>query len=79
MSNHIYSEVKPYFVGNDEYALRIFAFPADNEIDFEIYNKDGDYMTTITSNRPDLATSVVWRYLKGIPTDAITYVAEGSL
>jgi hypothetical protein len=70
----IYTEYPRYFVGRDEFSLRAFAYPSKGEIDFEIY-RDGEYLATITSNAPHLSTSVVHRYLKGIPTPCITYVS----
>lgn len=71
-----FTQIESYFVGNDEYMLRIFAYPQHNEVDFEIYTVNGEYVTTITSNRPELSTSVVWKFLKGIPTDCITYIGK---
>lgn len=76
MTTNTYTEIESYFVGTEEYSLRIFAYPQHGEVDFEIYNANGEYVNTITSNRPDLSTSVVWRYLKGIPTDCITYIGK---
>lgn len=68
-----------YFVGDTEYFVISFPYPQHNEIDFEVWSKDKEeYLFTLTSNRPDLSTSVLWRYLKGIPCDAVTYVSKDS-
>lgn len=72
-----YHEVNDYMVDGDVYRIRCFGYPEHNEIDFEIINAQGQYVATITSNRPDLSTSVVYRWLKGIPADCITYVVKG--
>lgn len=63
-----------YFVGNDEYYVISFPYPKYNEIDFEVWSKDKEeYLFTLTSCRPDLSTSVLWRYLKDGTTDYVTF------
>lgn len=77
MTTSLYNEIPNYFVGDTEYFVRVFPYPKDGEIDFEVWSKGQEtYLFTLTSNRPDLSTSVVWRYIKGIPCDAITYVGK---
>ncbi len=69
-----------YFVDNDEYYVISFPYPQHGEIDFEVWSKDkGEWLFTITSNRPDLSASVLWRYLKGIPCDAVVYSSKESV
>jgi hypothetical protein len=72
-TKQIYTEIPNYFVGDTEYFVKVFGYPEVGEIDFEVYNVEREYLFTLTSNRPDLSTSVLWRYLKGIPCDAITF------
>lgn len=67
-------EIDNFYVGDDCYSVKCFPYPEHGEIDFEVWSADGlTYLFTITSNRPDLSTSVLWRYMKGIPTDAVVY------
>jgi hypothetical protein len=68
-----YTEIPSYFVGDSEYFVKAFGYADVNEIDFEVFTPEGEYLFTVTSNRPDLSTSVLWKFLKDIPTDAITF------
>ena len=68
-------QIDNYRVGGQTYTVKCFPIPQDNEIDFEVWNDEGEYVATVTSNRPDLSTSVLWKYLNGIPTDAVTFVS----
>ena len=72
------SRIDNYRVGDEVFDLIVFPYSAHGEVDFEVY-QNGEYLYTLTSNRPDLSTSVVWRYIKGIPCDAITYCSKDSL
>lgn len=69
-------QIDEYFVGDEVFTVKIFPYPQHNEIDFEVWTCGGEYLFTLTSNRPELSTSVLWRYIKGIPCDAITYVSK---
>lgn len=66
-------EIDEFYVGDEVYSVKVFPYPQHGEIDFEVWTCGGEYLFTITSNRPDLSTSVLWRYMKGIPTDAVVY------
>lgn len=65
-----------YRVGDEVYNVLVFPYPEHNEIDFEVWNTEGGYLFTITSNRPELSTSVLWAYIKGLPTDAVVYTTK---
>ena len=71
-------QIDEFFVGDECYTVKCFPYPKDGEIDFEVWTVGGEYLMTVTSNRPELSTSVLWAYLKGLPTDAVTYVVKGS-
>ena len=74
MNQTLTTTLPHYFVGDEEFYVIAFAYPEHNEIDFEVWTKDKEaWMFTITSNRPDLSTSVLWAYIKGLPTDAVVY------
>jgi hypothetical protein len=71
-------EIDEFIVGDEVFSVKCFPYPEHNEIDFEVWTCGGEYLFTITSNRPDLSTSVLWRYIKGIPTDAVVYSTKDS-
>lgn len=70
-------EIQDFMVGDISYFVKCFPYPEHGEIDFEVYSQGGEsYLYTLTSNRPDLSTSVLWRYIKGIPCDAVTHISK---
>jgi hypothetical protein len=60
-------------VGDETFNVIAFPYPEHGEIDFEVYSTEGEYLFTVTSNRPELSTGPLWAYVKGLPTDAITF------
>jgi len=66
MTTNLVTEIPSYFVGDTEYFVRVFPYPNENEIDFEVYTANEEfYLFTITSNRPELSTSVIRKYIQG--------------
>ena len=79
MAETLTTTLPNYHVGDTEYFVIVFPYPQHGEIDFEVWSKDKEeYLFTITSNRPELSTSVLWAYMKGLPTDAVVYSTKES-
>jgi hypothetical protein len=68
-------QIDEYIVNDQCFMVKVFPYPQHNEIDFEVYTVAGEYLYTITSNAPELSTSVVRRYILGDRTH-INYSSE---
>lgn len=69
-------EIAEYIVADKVYTVRVFPYPQHNEIDFEVYTCGGEYLFTLTSDRPDLSTSVLYRFIKTGDRTHVNYYSE---
>ena len=78
MTTQHFHQIDEYVVGDDVYTVKCFAYPQHNEIDYEVYTCGGEYLFTVTSDRPDLSTSVLHRFIKNGDRTHLNYVSTDS-